>query len=123
MTHRLRVRRLIALICTLLLAGSAVADEMPASEPVQEPPPASRSFDDRVGDFLGKADSALAYVPSFGVDLLILRPMGTGATVLGFGIFIAASPFALVSWKMLESWETFVDPPMQYTFTRPIGRF
>jgi hypothetical protein len=144
---------LLALVCAAwlvfpLLAGSASADEAPASEPQAVPPkepqavppkdwadraaeraavdpaPGSpRSFDDRVGYGLSRAEWALGLGRAAIHDVLLLRPMGTAATVAGFGMFLVSSPLTLATWKVVESWETFVVPPAQYTFTRPIGKF
>lgn len=56
-------------------------------------------------------------------DALIARPLGIVATVAGFGLFIVASPFALISGSAGDAWDNMVAYPARFTFTRPLGDF
>ncbi|NNJ99145.1 MAG: hypothetical protein HKP58_01920 [Desulfatitalea sp.] len=56
-------------------------------------------------------------------DTLIARPIGIVATVAGFGLFIIASPFALLGGNAGETWNNLVVYPAAFTFTRPLGDF
>jgi hypothetical protein len=56
------------------------------------------------------------------VDLLVIRPAGLVATVLGTGLFIAQLPFTLTIWKSpAEPARKLVVEPALYTFHRPLG--
>jgi hypothetical protein len=54
-------------------------------------------------------------------DVLIVRPLGAGATVGGFGIFAVASPFAAMADSTEEVFNTLVKAPADYTFDRELG--
>jgi hypothetical protein len=56
-------------------------------------------------------------------DALLARPLGLVATVAGFGLFIVASPFALISGSAGDAWDNMVAYPARFTFTRPLGDF
>ncbi|MDA8139764.1 MAG: hypothetical protein M0036_14030 [Desulfobacteraceae bacterium] len=56
-------------------------------------------------------------------DALIARPLGLVATVVGFGFFIIASPFALITHSAEDAWNGLVMYPVGFTFKRPIGDF
>lgn len=56
-------------------------------------------------------------------DALVARPLGLVATVAGFGLFIVASPFALISGSAGDAWDNMVAYPAKFTFTRPLGDF
>ncbi len=54
-------------------------------------------------------------------DLLIARPGGLAATVLGTAVFIVGLPFTLISGSTEQAAQKLVVEPAQYTFTRPLG--
>jgi len=56
-------------------------------------------------------------------DLLVVRPLGTAATVGGFGIFAVASPFADMAGAVDEVWDPLVQKPADFTFFRDLGDF
>jgi hypothetical protein len=56
-------------------------------------------------------------------DLLIVRPLGTAATIGGFGVFAVASPFAAMVDSTDEIFDTLVKNPTDYTFNRDLGDF
>lgn len=56
-------------------------------------------------------------------DLLIVRPLSTAATIGGFGLFAAASPFAAMADSADEVYSTLVVNPGKYTFVRDLGDF
>lgn len=56
-------------------------------------------------------------------DLLVVRPLGTAATIGGFGIFAVASPFAAMADSTDEVFDTLVKNPADYTFNRDLGDF
>jgi len=56
-------------------------------------------------------------------DLLVVRPLGTAATIGGFGLFAVASPFAAMADATDEVFDTLVQEPGEYTFVRDLGDF
>ena len=52
-----------------------------------------------------------------------VRILGVGLTVVSGAIFIIASPFALISGSLDETWNALVIEPLDFTFTRPMGKF
>ena len=56
-------------------------------------------------------------------DVLLVRPLGTAATIGGFGIFAVASPFAAMADATEEVFDTLVKEPADYTFNRDLGDF
>ncbi len=56
-------------------------------------------------------------------DAIIVRPLGMATTVLGFGLFIVAVPFAALGGNAGEAWDSMVAYPAKFTFARPLGKF
>ena len=56
-------------------------------------------------------------------DAVLARPLGIVATVVGFGFFVIASPFALIAGNADEAWDGLVASPARFTFKRPLGKF
>jgi hypothetical protein len=54
-------------------------------------------------------------------DLLILRPMGLAACVVGAAVSVWALPFAATTGAGAEVGDKLFTEPFEYTFTRPIG--
>lgn len=55
-------------------------------------------------------------------DLLIVRPLGLVATVLGTGLFVLQLPLSLVQGEPpLDPARKLVVAPAQFTFSRPLG--
>lgn len=54
-------------------------------------------------------------------DVLVVRPIAAAATVGAFGIFAVASPFAAMADAAPQLWETLVQNPGEYAFTRDLG--
>lgn len=57
------------------------------------------------------------------VDVLLVRPLGLVATVLGSVVFLVASPFSALGGNTQETWDTLVVEPAKFTFQRPLGHF
>ena len=55
------------------------------------------------------------------VDLVVARPLGLVATVLGTVVFVAALPFELLAGNVADPARKLVVEPAAYTFTRPLG--
>lgn len=54
-------------------------------------------------------------------DLLVARPIGLVATVLGTGLFIVQLPLAIFTREVADPGRKLVVEPARYTFTRPLG--
>jgi hypothetical protein len=56
-------------------------------------------------------------------DLLLIRPVTLGLTIIGTGLFIVTSPFTLAGGNFTHSAEVFVVEPATYTFGYPLGSY
>lgn len=72
----------------------------------------------QVGEGIDESPSAAAMA----VDLLIVRPLGLVASVVGIGLFVVQLPFAVLSGDLPnDPANKLVSEPLAYTFTRPLG--
>ncbi|HOB61958.1 MAG TPA: hypothetical protein PKI41_07520 [Candidatus Competibacteraceae bacterium] len=55
-------------------------------------------------------------------DMLLARPAGVVATVLGSAIFIVGLPFTLISGSTDQAAQQLMQKPANYTFSRPMGQ-
>lgn len=73
---------------------------------------------DEYGDDISGTPSAGAMA----FDLLIVRPVGLVATVLGTGLFVLSLPLSLVQGEPpSDPAKKLVVEPARYTFQRPLG--
>jgi Zn-dependent protease with chaperone function len=56
-------------------------------------------------------------------DLLLARPLGIVATVLGCAVFIVSLPFSAIGGNTKQASQKLVKEPAAFTFTRPLGEF
>jgi hypothetical protein len=54
------------------------------------------------------------------IDILIARPMGIAAGIIGTGFFILSLPFTIPTNSVGNAAEMFVVRPFKFSFTRPI---
>ena len=54
-------------------------------------------------------------------DVIVARPLGLAATILGTGVFIVALPFSLISGNVSDPARRLIVEPAEFTFTRPLG--
>ena len=54
-------------------------------------------------------------------DLVLLRPLGLVAMVVGTGFFIITIPFSALGGNTGEAAKKLVVAPTKYTFARPLG--
>ena len=54
-------------------------------------------------------------------DLVIVRPIGLLATVLGSAVFVVSLPFTLLGGNVEEAAKALVVEPARFTFVRPLG--
>jgi len=57
------------------------------------------------------------------VDLVVLRPLGLAATVIGTVLTVVALPFTLPGGNVGASAQELIVRPAEYTFNRPLGEF
>ncbi|WP_235026897.1 hypothetical protein [Cognatazoarcus halotolerans] len=55
------------------------------------------------------------------IDLVVVRPLGLAATVVGAVGWVVALPFTLPTGQAGETAHQFVGRPFEYTFNRPLG--
>ena len=55
------------------------------------------------------------------IDLVVVRPLGLAATVVGAVGWVVALPFTLPTGQAGETAQQFVGRPFEYTFNRPLG--
>jgi hypothetical protein len=56
------------------------------------------------------------------LDVLILRPVGLVACVVGLAAAVIALPFAIPSGSMDHVSQDLIQEPFYYTFKRPLGK-
>jgi hypothetical protein len=74
----------------------------------------------RAQSMYGASDRATAGVGMI-VDLVVLRPAGLLATILGGAAYVVSLPFSAAGGNANEAWNTLVAGPAQFTFARPLG--
>ena len=57
------------------------------------------------------------------VDLVVVRPLGVVATVIGSVLTVVALPFTIPSGSVGDSAHEMIVKPAEYTFSRPLGDF
>lgn len=93
-----RTARIAALAATLSLGAAASA--APRGEPVS-----------------GDRGTDMA------VDLIVVRPLGIVATVIGAAGFVLALPFTLPTGSTADTAREWIGAPLEYTFNRRLGEF
>jgi hypothetical protein len=56
-------------------------------------------------------------------DLLVVRPLGIVATVVGSAVFIVSLPFSALGGNTKTACRKLVQDPAKFTFKRPLGDF
>ena len=56
-------------------------------------------------------------------DLILARPLGIVATVLGCAVFIVSLPFSALGGNTKEASKKLIKEPASFTFVRPLGEF
>jgi hypothetical protein len=52
------------------------------------------------------------------MDLLIARPLGVAAGIIGTGVFILSLPFTIPTKRVDDAAETFIIKPFKFSFVR-----
>jgi len=56
-------------------------------------------------------------------DLLVVRPLGIVASVVGTAVFIVSLPFSALGGNTKIACQKLVKDPAKFTFKRPLGDF
>jgi hypothetical protein len=56
-------------------------------------------------------------------DILVVRPLGIVASVVGTAIFIVSLPFSALGGNTKIACQKLVEDPAKFTFKRPLGDF
>jgi hypothetical protein len=56
-------------------------------------------------------------------DLVLARPLGIAATVLGCAVFVVSLPFSALGGNTKQASQKLLKEPASFTFTRPLGGF
>jgi hypothetical protein len=54
-------------------------------------------------------------------DVLVARPVGFAATVLGSVLYVISLPFSYAGGNQHEAQQALVEDPARFTFQRPLG--
>ncbi|HNN87397.1 MAG TPA: hypothetical protein PKK14_07800 [Pseudomonadales bacterium] len=79
--------------------------------------PSLNAFAAAADPFDNGKPSALAMM----TDLIILRPLGTAATIVGAAAYVVSLPFTLPTGSASEAGSVLVGEPAIYTFARCLG--
>jgi len=71
------------------------------------------------GIALAESGSAEAMV----ADVVIARPVGLLATIMGSAVYVVALPFSLLGGNEEQAREKLIKEPGNFTFKRPLGEF
>jgi len=55
-------------------------------------------------------------------DLILMRPIGLAATIVGTAVFIVSLPFSALGGNSEAAQEKLVKEPFFFTFQRPLGQ-
>jgi hypothetical protein len=55
-------------------------------------------------------------------DLILMRPVGLAATIVGAAIFIVSIPFSALGGNSEAAAEKLINEPLFFTFQRPLGQ-
>jgi hypothetical protein len=55
-------------------------------------------------------------------DVLIMRPLGLAACIVGLAAAVVALPFAIPSGSTDKVYQALIVDPFHYTFKRPLGK-
>lgn len=58
-------------------------------------------------------------------DVVVLRPLGLAAVIIGAGLFVPAAIVTAPGGRdaVQEAWEVFIQAPARFAFRRPLGEF
>jgi len=107
-------------VLSLLLAGALILTPMtarPCSAQESAPPsPVSRQTDSAPADHQDPPGELII------ADVLIMRPLGMAACIIGLAGAIVAAPFAATTNSFDRVSRQLVNVPFNYTFVRPLGQ-
>lgn len=71
------------------------------------------------------AENEAADIAAASFDVLLLRPVGFAASVVGAAMFLPAALMTAPNGRdsIEDAWEQFVSTPAEYVYSRPLGEF
>jgi hypothetical protein len=55
-------------------------------------------------------------------DVILMRPIGFAASIVGAAIFIVSLPFSILGGNQEAAAERLIKEPLFFTFQRPLGQ-
>jgi hypothetical protein len=55
-------------------------------------------------------------------DLILMRPIGLAASIVGAAVFIVSLPFSALGGNQEAAAEKLINEPLFFTFQRPLGQ-
>ena len=77
--------------------------------------------EDYVQDYVPIAAQKEGTAEGMLADVIVLRPFGIAATVLGAAVFVVSLPFTLPTRSVDKAAQKLVVDPAKFTFARPLG--
>ena len=71
------------------------------------------------GYWIGEPGSGEAMI----ADVLVARPVGLVATVVGSAVYVVSLPFSLLGGNEKQARQKLVVEPTEFTFKRPLGEY
>ena len=103
------MRKLVVLLAIFAMTGAIFASPLWAEDHAAPDPADTGNFSHEYG---GEFDL---------FDIILMRPVGLAACVMGLGGAIAGLPFAITSGSAETLSEDLIKKPLKFTFTRPVG--
>jgi hypothetical protein len=81
----------------------------------------SGQAEDYVQDYVPLAVQKEVTAEAMLADVIVVRPFGIAATVLGTAVFVVSLPFTLPTRSVDKAAQKLVVDPAKFTFARPLG--
>jgi len=108
----------IALSVLIIFSFTILSACAHTSQPVNEPNPESASSNSPIQNHKqGEQASDAAMV----ADLIVIRPLGIVATIIGTVFFVVSLPFSIPGGNHEAVLQKLVVNPAKFTFDRPLG--
>lgn len=106
------MKKALIIISVLLLTATTLAPVYGQTQTYQNPPVTTSAY-----QLPGQPPSGDAMI----FDLFIIRPLAAAGFVIGTGISVLATPFALASGSTRQTYNALVTQPYDFAFCRPLG--
>ncbi len=106
------MKKTAIMVSVLLLTATMLAPAYGETQTYQNPPVTTSPY-----QVPGQPPSGDAMI----FDLFIIRPLAAAGFVIGTGISVLATPFALASGSTKQTYNALVTQPYDFAFCRPLG--